>query len=62
MRMWSLGGSAWLYMKAAFCDVIYATNIVPPAFCTTPKYHDYIECKIHKTSDTCTMYIILKSW
>ena len=60
--MWSLGGSAWLYMKAAFCDVIYATNIVPPAFCTTPKYHDCIECKIHKTSDTCTMYIILKSW
>ena len=53
MCMWSLGGSAWLYMKAAFCDVIYATNIVPPAFCTTPKYHDCIECKIHKTSDTC---------
>ena len=40
--MWSLGGSAWLYMKAAFCDVIYATNIVPPAFCTTPEYHDCI--------------------
>ena len=53
MCMWSLGGSVWLYMKAAFCDVIYATNIVPPAFCTTPKYHDCIECKIHKTSDTC---------
>ena len=45
--MWSLGGLAWLYMKAAFCEVIYATNIVPPAFCTTPKYHDCIECKIH---------------